>query len=443
MNVQRARTIPRAAAFVHELRFEDIPTPVVDHLLLCLRDLVGVAAAGSFTPMSRMARDHAVEEWAAGSREARLLFDGRTVSPTGAAFANAATLDSFDAHDGHALAKGHAGAAVLPAALALGTGTSHDLLTALVIGYEVATRAGIALHASSSEYHSSGSWNAIGCAAVGARLLGLDPGRTHHSLGIAEYHGPRSPMMRCIDHPTMVKDGTAWGAPSGVSAALLAARGFTGAPAQLLVTDDDLWADLGQRWRLPEQYLKPYPVCRWAHPAIRAVLDVMHASDVRAELIDHIEVRTFEAARRLGVRRPTDTEQAQYSLAFAVAAAAVHGEVSVGVLTAPTAADADVLRLSDSMTVTSTPDFDRAFPAQRLAEVTLALRDGRRLHSGATTAAGSPEDPMSGEQLEAKYRDLTIPVLGTVRSAEIRTAIEGLRNDQPVDALYDALFAAP
>lgn len=258
MEVQSARTVPRAVAFAHELCFEDIPTPVVDHLLLCLRDLVGVAAAGSCTPMSRMARDHAFDEWAAGAREARLLFDGRTVSPTGAAFANAATLDSFDAHDGHALAKGHAGAAVLPAALALGTGTSHGLVTALVIGYEVATRAGIALHASTSEYHSSGSWNAIGCAAVGARLLGLDPARTHHALGIAEYHGPRSPMMRCIDHPTMVRDGTAWGAPSGVGAALLAARGFTGAPAHLLVTDDDLWADLGQRWRLPEHYLKPF-----------------------------------------------------------------------------------------------------------------------------------------------------------------------------------------
>lgn len=169
----------------------------------------------------------------------------------------------------------------------------------------------------------------------------------------------------------------------------------------------------------------------------------MHASDVRAEAIDHIEVRTFEAARRLGVRRPTDTEQAQYSLAFAVAAAAVHGDVSVGVLAVPTSADADVLRLSDSMTVTSTPDFDRAFPAQRLAEVTLALRDGRRLASGATTAAGSAEDPMSEQQLEAKYRDLAIPVLGAVRSAEIGAAIEGLRNDQSVDALCDALFAAP
>jgi 2-methylcitrate dehydratase PrpD len=209
--------------FVRELGYEDMPPEVVDQALLCLLDLAGVAAAGSCTPMSRIARQYAVDECPAGARKARLLFDGRTVAPTGAAFANAATLDSFDGHDGHALTKGHAGAAVLPAALALG---------GVVTGHAMST---------------------------------------NHALGINEYHVPRSPMMRCIEHPTMVKDGTTWAAPTGVGAALLAACGFTGAPAQLITTAEDLWIDLGQRWRILEQYFKPYPVCRWAHPVIRAV----------------------------------------------------------------------------------------------------------------------------------------------------------------------------
>ena len=86
-----------------------------------------------------------------GAGGARILLDGRRASPAGAAFAGASTIDAFDAHDGHPLTKGHAGVAVLPALLAVadaeGGGDGRDLLAALVLGYEVAIRAGIALHA--------------------------------------------------------------------------------------------------------------------------------------------------------------------------------------------------------------------------------------------------------------------------------------------------------
>jgi 2-methylcitrate dehydratase PrpD len=110
--------------------------------------------------------------------------------------------------------KGHAGAAVLPAALAFLDGpaaaTTHDLVAALAVGYEISLRAGLVLHGTASDYHSSGAWNALGAAAVGARLLGLDATATWHALGIAEYSAPRAPMMRAIAHPTMVKDSSAW-----------------------------------------------------------------------------------------------------------------------------------------------------------------------------------------------------------------------------------------
>src|SRR3546814_17700164 len=109
---------------------------------------------------------------------------------------------------------------------------------------------------------------------MGARALRLDPAQTAHALGIAEYYGPRSPMMRVIDHPTMLKDGSALGAMSGVSDALLAAAGFTGAPAVTVMgaAVEDRWADLGLRWRIEEPYPKVYPVCRWAPHAVAAGL---------------------------------------------------------------------------------------------------------------------------------------------------------------------------
>src|SRR6202043_2069342 len=100
-----------------------------------------------------------------GEMETRMLFDSRRASPAGGAFAGATTIDSFDAHDGHALIKGHAGAVVLRTLLTMvdsAAACAHrEFITALALGYEVATRAGIALHAGAAEAHCSGAWNAI------------------------------------------------------------------------------------------------------------------------------------------------------------------------------------------------------------------------------------------------------------------------------------------
>ena len=140
-------------------------------------------------------------------------------------------------------------------------------------GYEIATRAGIAQHATAADYHCSGSWNALGCAAVAARLLGFDARTIREALGIAEYFGPRGQMLRVCETPAMVKDGSGWGAHAGVAAAWLAREG-TGAPAITLEAAEvgQYWSDLGTRWRIREQYFKAYPVCRWAQPAIEAAL---------------------------------------------------------------------------------------------------------------------------------------------------------------------------
>lgn len=393
--------------FVHELAIDDLPTAVVERMRACLLDLLGVAAAGRGTRLSAIARDHAVQYMQGTDRTARLLFDGRVVSPLGAAFANAATIDAMDGHDGHRLTKGHAGAAVLPAALSVLTAGPTvrlgELLTALVVGYEIANRAGVVLHRTARDYHSSGSWNALGAAAVAARLLGLRPAATTHALGIAEYEAPRAPMMRCIDHPSMVKDSSAWGAQAGVSAALLAAGGFTGAPAALLSDPAGDWDDLGERWTVLEQYFKPYPVCRWSHPAIHATIGLVQRCDVAPHEIQSIRVTTFHAATRLATRSPVDTEQAQYSLPFTVACAAVRRRLDVRDVAHPERAGPDVRRLATSLCIHESSEMTDAFPARRVAEVALALTDGRTLSSGPTQSPGDPEAELSPARLEDKF----------------------------------------
>lgn len=416
--------LDRVVSFVHDTTLADVPDEAVRHGRRFLLDLLGVAAAGSRTELSRIIRDHAVAHFGAGpgAKAAPMLFDGRLVSPAGAALAGGMTIDSIDAHDGHRLTKGHTGCGLLPALLAFhaaeGLDDMDDLLAALVVGYEVGTRAGIALHATVPDYHTSGAWIALGCALVGARALGLDAARTAEAIGIAEYHGPRSQMMRVIDHPTMLKDGSGWGAMAGTSAAYLAADGFTGAPAITVDSDEvaEFWSDLGSTWLTEDQYLKQFPVCRWAQPAVAAAHDLMtdHGLDA-ADVVD-VEVTTFHEGARLAVRHPTTTEQAQYSLPFPVAATIVHGEVTPATVTAGLDDEA-INRLSASIRITEDEAHNAAFPAQRFARVALTLTDGRRLESADREASGDPHTPLTDDEVMTKFRSYAGSAADALESA--------------------------
>jgi len=431
-------------SWIHDLHVRDLPPAVERQVSRCLADLVAVAAAGSRTRLAALARDHAYRHLGGADQRGRLYFDGRRTSPVGAAFANAAAIDAMDGHDGHRLTKGHAGAAVLPAVTSLideDTADLGDLLAALAVGYEIANRAGMQLHGQAADYHSSGAWNALGAAAVAARLLGLGAEVTEHALGIAEYHAPRAPMMRCIDHPTMVKDSSAQGAHAGVSAALLAQSGFTGAPADLVgAVTDPTWSDLGMRWTILEQYFKPYPVCRWAQPAVHAALRLVSGGDIAAAQISRIDVTTFHQATRLAGRDPSNTEEAQYSLPFPVAAAVVHRSMGEDLIASPSLAGPQVRRLAASLRLQESAEMTEAFPAHRRAEVTLLLTDGRQLCSGVTEAPGDPEDPLSDAELDDKFHRSAGLSLGRERAEQLRAAATS-NTSAGIGELLDTIFA--
>ncbi|NNK79848.1 MAG: MmgE/PrpD family protein, partial [Litoreibacter sp.] len=160
-------------AFAHSFRLTDAPDAVVAQARHCLLDLLGVAIGGSQTKLARIICAHAAEDFA-GS--APLMFAEGTASPPGIALAGGMMIDALDGHDGYNPAKGHIGCALLPAILALApehcSGTAF--LEALIIGYELGSRLGPALHGTVSDYHTSGAWMAVATAVVGARLCGLD-----------------------------------------------------------------------------------------------------------------------------------------------------------------------------------------------------------------------------------------------------------------------------
>ncbi|MCI2398007.1 MmgE/PrpD family protein [Aliiroseovarius subalbicans] len=415
---------------LHRLTWTDIPAGTQTQVKLNLLDLIGVGLGGASTRASRITRDFASAQ--TPGRHA-LLFDGRAVSAPGLAHAGAATIDALDGHDGFNPAKGHAGCATFPAAFAFALETGNmdgaAFLTALTLGYEFACRLATALHDSAPDYHTSGAWAAVACAGIGARYLELDPDRTRHAMGIAEYHGPRSQMMRCIDHPTMVKDGSGWGAMAGVSAALLAQAGFTGAPALTLEQAPDHWADLGNRWLTNEQYYKPYPVCRWAQAPVEAVLALRQRHGVTAADVDHIQVETFHESVRLATSEPNSTDEAQYSTSFPVAVAMVRGDVTPADLTGSALRHPEVLRLSRGLLMTEDDAANAAFPATRLARATLVLRDGSQLHSDWHEPKWDATAPPSEADLRAKFHGLAAPLVGTDRASAIEAAIDGLPAD--------------
>jgi len=430
--------------FIHDTTFEMLPKDTLHEATRCLVDTLGVAVGGTQTPMSRIIHNHAARQF--GGNEATLWQDGRVVSAAGAAMANAITIDALDAHDGHKLTKGHVGCGVIPGLIALmqaeGINDPKELLTSVVIGYEIGTRAGITLHASACDYHTSGAWVSLAVAALGARQTGLSVEQTREALGIAEYHGPRSQMMRVIDAPTMVKDGSGWGAMAGVSATYLAQDGFTGAPAITMEAPElaDYWNDLGENWYIKQQYIKLYPVCRWAQPPTEAVLALVEKHNVTADQVVDIKIETFHEAKRLNAI-PENTEQAQYSLPFAVAAALVRGTIGVKEVTEDGLNDPQIMDLAKRIQITETDDFNAAFPAHRFARAHLHLKDGRVLSSDITEAQGDPENKVSDDVIWSKYSQLSSPVIGDDRSQEIFTQIRNLDVQKSTDELF-ALMSA-
>ncbi|MFT6913778.1 MAG: 2-methylcitrate dehydratase PrpD [Motiliproteus sp.] len=435
--------------FLEELHYDDVPLLVRDQAVRCLYDLVATAAAGSETQLSRIIHRHVQQQFAAPAQGpgAPPLLGGNPVSASGAALAGGMMIDAIDAHDGHRLTKGHVGCALLPGLVALIEATGKQLsgtefITLLVAGYEIGTRAGIALHATAPDYHTSGAWSAVNCAALGAHLMGASEEQFAHAIGIAEYQGPRSQMMRGVDHPTMLKDGSGWGAMAGVSAAFLAMDGFTGAPA-LTVTDskvETIWADLGANWRILEQYFKPYPCCRWVHPGIDATLSVTRGRAIDPDQIDAIQVHTFHEATRLNQGIPANTEQAQYATAFPIAAALVHGKVDVAQIDGLGLTDPATLAMCSRISLVEHEAYNRVFPAERWAHVTIALKDGSLLTSEPHTAVGDPDNPLTAGRLEAKYASLTHPVWGEEKAQRVMDATRFLlENDSTLAQYLDTL----
>lgn len=407
----------------------DIPDDALDMAALLLIDTLGVSAGATQLEPSVIARDYAVDFQAASdpALSAPILFDGRQAAIPGVAFAGATQIDNLDGHDGFNPVKGHIGCAVVPALLAFAHSqpdlSARTALSILAMSYEIGARAGLALHGTVSDYHTSGAWNALAVAAIGCRMRGATPEQLREALGIAEYHGPRSQMMREIEHPTMLHDGSGMGAMTGAMAAILALRGFQGAPAITVEREDaaPFWADLGSRWTILENYIKPYPICRWAHAPLDGLHSIMRDHDLSADNIQHVRVGTFTESAALYPGVPQTTGQAQYSLAFALAILMQHGHVGPEHIAGKGLRDSAVAALMPRISVQVEDRHNAHFPQYRMADVSVTTTDDRVLTSGDVHARGSLDAPLSEREVEEKFHNFASPTIGATRAADIWT----------------------
>lgn len=445
-------TFDSIADFTLNRSARDIPQSTLDAAALMTLDTLGIVAASGPMEAGVIGRETAALLYGSSdpNHSARMMFDGRSVSLAGAAYAAATQTDNLDGHDGYNPTKGHIGVVVIPT---LATLAQHlpelsgpEALAAVTIGYEIAGRAALSLHATVSDYHTSGAWNALGVVAMAARMRQHSRDQLRQGLGIAEYHGPRSQMMREIANPTMLHDGSGWGALVGISSAILAEQCFTGAPAITAEAEDvaEHWEDLGSFWQMEHQYVKPYPICRWAHAAIDAVRSVMMEHQLTHADIAHIQVNSFHQAACLFRDMPQTTSMAQYSLPFAVATQVAYGRIGVEHISGPGLSDPLVADIMSRITVTETANHSDRFPLGRWADVEIRTIEGRVLTSGDVHARGGPEAPMAKEEVIAKFMEFSAPALGERHASALRDAVLSMTDpDARFADVAKHLFDAP
>ena len=184
-------------------------------------------------------------------------------------------------------------------------------------------------------------------------------------------------------------------------------------------------------------------MCRWAQPAIEAALELQRAHGFAAADVVKIGIESFREAVALGSQcpMPRATDEAQYSLPFPVAAALVFGHVGADEVDARGLDDADVARLVAATTVDEDPHSPIASPPSAGRACASRCSDGRTLVSNPARARGNPENPLSDDELRAKYRELATPVLGAERAARIERAVDALAIDPAaLPALLDDLL---
>jgi 2-methylcitrate dehydratase PrpD len=422
-----ALTAAQLAAFVTRIRPSDVPARVIDRAALSILDTIASAAGGVETTNAQQMRQAASDFFGPG--ESPLWFtSGRKAHRAAAILGNCAAASALDIDDGHRGASGHPGAAIIPAVLQEAKAlkrNGRDILLAVILGYEVALR--IASARLSVKTYSSGRWTGYGVAAAVGWLRGLDVMQLSHAITIAGLESPENLPAGSYRRMSSVKGSSPWSTLTALLAVHRAARGADGPEDALdrpnIYDVSAISRDLGMSWAIESTYMKPYASCRYTHPSMDAVFDIVRTNGVRHGDITALSVDIFpEVLTITNAREPTTLEAAQFSVPFCAALAAVRGANAFQPMRESVLRDPEVLALSRKVTMVVSPDFSESFPA---------LTPGRvRIVTGAASFEKTVMHPLGDVAAPLGWDDVRDKMswLGASLPAEVtESVVEGVQ----------------
>jgi len=415
------------ADFSVALKYQQLPQEVLEKAKIFFLDWIGSAINGAGEAPTKMAL--AVAKELKGEEESTALADMSRNSCLMAALVNGISSHVVEMDDGHRKGIYHPGAPVFSAMLPLAEKlnlSGKRFIEAVVVGYEIGVRSAVAVGRSHYRYwHTTGTCGTFGAAAGAAKLLSLDKSQTTWAIGNAGTQA--SGLWEFLTDNAMSKQlHPAKAAVNGILAAFLAQKGFTG-PASIYEgekgffratsTDFNLGAataGLGEgRYAIEECSIKKHASCGHTHSAVDAVLALVTEHGILPDDVDHVDVRLYDQAMDLLEKvKPTTPFFAKFCLPFCIATAAVYRQVGLEAFTEERLGDPAVLRMMDRITLHRDSALTPLFPEKYCAVVSLRTKAGESLMSRVEDPKGTPENPMSPQEITEKYRAMTSRQLG-------------------------------
>jgi 2-methylcitrate dehydratase PrpD len=439
-------------------RYEALPPEVLRTLKLLLLDTLGVTAGAATAPGIRELNGR-LHKWES-SGSATGLIGKRRYSPPTAALANGAAAHALDFDDQHDPARAHGSCVILPALLAaaedIGKVSGRDFLLAFAIGAEMEARMGVACYNSLRRgWHPTMVFGTLAASLGAGSLLKLDPEGLRNAFGMA-FHQASGSAQSMRDGVLSKRIGPGFAARAAVLSAFLAADGLTGTRRTLEgnaglfslyergeVNADALTGKLGETWHVPGYSFKPWPGCRCNHTTIGLGIG-LNRQGVKPGDVARIEIG-LGSLNWLTVGAPYDAAQhsvthAQFNAAYSFARALMDGRVDLRSFDVSTLDEPAVVALTTRTRIVDDPAIDAASQAAR---VKLTLRDGNTVQARSDVMKGSPEDPMSEDELLAKFRGCLDFGIGASRAESDRLAEAALNIERADDAAAAIVDAFP
>ena len=423
------------ASFIVDTRTDDLPEWSLNEAKRTLINILSVSLSASTSAGSRMLMD-----WAAGEAAAPKTTIIGSALRTSAS--NAALLNGFLAHiqdydDTHFPTVLHPTAPVWPAVLAAAEerGTSgRETLAAFVLAAETACRVAMSVHPWHYDmgWHITGTAGVFGATAGVGRILNLDAGQMNMAIGaggtfaagVREVFGSHAKAL----HPAKA-------ASNGLQAAYLAQYGFTGADDiiggrrgfwEVLSpnghSEEALLGEFGARWELANNGLKPYANGVVSHPIQDAVIELRNTHNLKAEDVASIEARVHPLVLELMNRpEPKRGLEGKFSFQHCAAAALVDGAGHDAQFSDERVANPVIASVRARVSAT----VDESIREDEV-HLSINLNDGTTLSTYVEHATGSPDNPMTSEALESKYRNLATEVFDRGRADELLAAVWAL-----------------